>query len=279
MPLLAPPPFRAVFSVALALFIVVAGGSHAAGLPAEPLPTGTFLALESGRPTTVVAYGTSLTAGGAWTRELAAYWEKHYPGKVTFLNAAKNGMHSGWGVENLAERVIEKSPDLVLIEFAVNDAAARHGISPQKSVANLETMAAALRARNPAVEIVVQTMNPAWDSPRVPEKKYGSDRPELAAYYDAWRDGARRLGLPLVEHYPTWLKIQREEPERFRDLVPDGIHPGEEASRQITWAGLESFLERARAAARHTLSLEAQGARSEGANPPRPVTPAPIALP
>lgn len=249
MPTRLPVPLRVVLGAVLALSALSPAGADAGGNQAGPLPLAIFRALETGENRTVVAYGTSLTAEGAWTRELAAYWEKHYPGKVAFVNAAKSGMHSGWGVQNLAERVTAKNPDLVLIEFAVNDAAARHGISREKSVANLDAMVQALRLRNPKVEIIVQTMNPAWDSPRVPEKTYGSDRPALALYYAAWSAYARGEALPLVEHYPAWLSMQREDPGRFRELVPDGIHPGDEGSRAVTWAGLESFLERARAAA------------------------------
>lgn len=214
-----------------------------------PLPTSVFQNLASGKKQTVVVYGTSLTIGGAWAGSLGEYWDKHYPGQVAFANAAKSGMHSRWGVENLAERVLAKNPDLVFLEFAINDASTKNQVSLDQSAANLDAMVRALRQKNPKVEIVLQTMNPAYDSPRVPEKKYGGDRPQLEAYYDGYRDYARQHALPLVDHYPAWKKIQRDDPQRFEDMVPDGIHPSGPASVAITWPAVEALLERARAAA------------------------------
>ena len=214
-----------------------------------PLPTAIFQNLASGKKQTVVVYGTSLTIGGAWAQALAAYWETHYPGLVVFENAAKSGMHSRWGVENLAERVLARNPDLVFFEFAINDASTKNQVSPGQSVANLDAMVRALRKQNPKIEIVIHTMNPAYDSPRVPEKKYGGDRPQLEAYYDGYRDYARQHALPLVDHFPAWRKIQQEDPKRFEEMVPDGIHPSSPASVAITWPAVEALLERARAAA------------------------------
>lgn len=227
------------------------GGSSATFVPVQetPLPTAIFRNLASGKKQTVVAYGTSLTIGGAWARALGEYWEKHYPGRVAFANAAKSGMHSGWGVENLAERVLSQNPDLVFLEFAINDASTKNQVSPEQSVANLDAMIQALKKQNPRVEIVLQTMNPAYDSPRMPEKKFGSDRPLLEAYYAGYRDYARRHALPLVDHYPVWKNIRRDDPRRFEDMVPDGIHPNETASVAVTWPAVEALLERARAAA------------------------------
>jgi len=227
------------------------GKRYAAAMRAlqTPLPTSVFRKLAAGEKQTVVAYGTSLTIGGAWAKSLGEYWENHYPGRVLFLNAAKSGMHSRWGVENLAERVLSKNPDLVFLEFAVNDASTRNQVSPEESAANLDAMVRALRKQNPQVEIVLQTMNPAWDSPRVPEKKYGSDRPRLEAYYEGYRAYARRHGLPLVDNYPLWTRIRHEDVGRFEKMVPDGIHPSSGASLAVTWPAVEALLERARAAA------------------------------
>ncbi len=226
------------------------GKRYAAAMQAlqAPLPTAIFQKLTAGQKQTVVVYGTSLTINGAWTKALGEYWEKHYPGQVAFTNAAKAGMHSNWGVENLAERVLSKNPDLVFLEFAVNDASTKNQVSLEKSAANLDAMVRALRKQNPKVEIVLQTMNPAWDSPRVPEKKYGSDRPRLEAYYDGYRAYARGHGLPLVDNHPAWTKILREDAERFHEMVPDGIHPSSTSSLAVTWPAIEALLERARAA-------------------------------
>jgi lysophospholipase L1-like esterase len=227
--------------------LVSASWTRAEGAP-EPLPVNIFKNLAAGKKQTAVTYGTSLTVTGAWTKATQEYFDKHYPGQVTFENTAKSGMHSNWGVENLQERVLDKKPDLVFIEFAVNDAAPKNGVSLEQSVANLDKMVTAIRQQNPQVDIVLQTMNPAWDSPSVKDKKYGSDRPHLEAYYDVCRQYARDHHLPLVDNYPNWAKLQKEDPEQFKSSVPDGIHPSSAASLAVTWPAIESLLERARGA-------------------------------
>ncbi len=242
--------------------IIAAPAAPAAELPKESLPVTVFKNLQAGKKQTVVVYGTSLTIQGVWTKALNAYFDKQFPGLVTFHNGAKSGMHSDWGVANLSERVLAKNPDLVFIEFSINDAATKNNVSLEKSQANLHSMVKALRQQNPNADIVLQTMDVAWDSPRVPDKKYGSDRPKLEAYYEVYRRYARNHQLPLVDHYPNWLRIQKEEPERYQKMVPDGIHPSSTSSVAVTWPAVEALLEKARGKA-----SSAHGAATDGATP------------
>jgi len=217
--------------------------------PAEPLPVTVFQNLDAGKKQTVIVYGTSLTAAAAWPKGLQAYFDKAYPGLVTFLNTAQSGQESNWGAANLPERVLSKNPDLVFLEFSVNDAATKHHISLEKSEANLDAMVKALRAQNPNVDIVLQTMNPAWDSPAEPShKKYASDRPHLADYYEVYRKYAQANALPLVDHYPVWLKLQQQDPAKFQAWLPEGLHPIPEASLAVTLPAIEALLDQARAA-------------------------------
>jgi lysophospholipase L1-like esterase len=215
----------------------------------QPLPIQVFKNLKDGKKQTVIVYGTSLTINGAWSKSVQDYFDKQFPGQVTFINAAKAGMHSDWGVENLQSRVLDKQPDLVFIEFSINDAAPKNNVSLEKSQANLDHIVQALRQQNPQVDIILQTMDQAWDSPRVPEKKYGSDRPNLATYYDVYRRYAHEHNLPLVDNYPIWMKLMNDDLPRYQKMVPDGIHPSSTSSVTVTWAAIEALLEEARAAA------------------------------
>lgn len=218
--------------------------------PKEPLPVNVFRKLNAGRKQTVVVYGTSLTASAEWPKALKKYFDEHFPGQVTFVNAAKSGEHSNWGVANLENRVLSKKPDLVCIEFSINDAVTRFDIPTEKSAANLDAMVKALRQQNPQVDIVLQTMNGVWDAPAVPaDRKSASNRPHLADYYEVYRKYAHEHGLPLVDHHANWLKLQQDEPEKFKKWLPDGTHPIPEASVAVTFPAIQSTLEKARAAA------------------------------
>ena len=134
--------------------------------------------------------------------------------------------------------------------FSVNDAATKHYISTEKSAGNLDALVSALRRQNPQVDIVLQTMNSAWDSPAQSQgMKFASERPHLTDYYDVYRKYAHGHNLPLVDNYPAWLKIQQEDGEKFKKWLPDGLHPIPEASLAMTWPAIKALLEKARLSA------------------------------
>jgi lysophospholipase L1-like esterase len=230
----------------------VATTTNIAGEPLkDPLPATVFKNLQVGKKQTVIVYGTSLSDGAEWSKAMKGYFDKQYPGLVTFVNSAKSGEHSDWAVANLQGRVLSHKPDLLIIEFSVNDAATKHKISIEKSAANLDSMVSALRQENPQADIVLQTMNSVWDPPppQSKGKKPASDRPHLADYYDVYRKYAHEHNLPLVDNYPVWLKIQQEDEEKFKKWLPEGAHPIPGASLAVTWPAIEALLEKARLSA------------------------------
>ena len=96
--------------------------------------------LKAGKTQTIVTYGTSLTSGGAWVRQLDAALKARWPGQARVVNSGAGGMWSTWGVDNLDARVIEKKPDTLFIEFGINDAYLDYKTSVVKARANLENM-------------------------------------------------------------------------------------------------------------------------------------------
>lgn len=188
---------------------------------------------------TVVAYGTSLTAGGRWVRDLAALLDDRHSGGVRVINSGLSGFASNTGLARLPSRVLAHRPDTVLIEFSMNDAFDYepghfdHGITPEKSRENLNLMIDAILEANPAAEIILQTMNPVRDVPGV--RDGATKRPTLDAYYDVYRDIARVRGLRLLDHHANWSRLHSADPEVFARYIPDGVHPSEPASSAITF--------------------------------------------
>ena len=182
--------------------------------------------LETGEKQTVVVYGTSLTKVGAWPDQLRAVLEQNYPGQVTLINSAQGGSNSEWGRKSFDEKVIQKKPDTMFIEFAINDAVAGRKISIEKSRENLEDMIDRLLKSNPDCEIILMTMNPSV-------AHHGARRPNLAAYYQMYRDVAKQRGFQLIDHYPAWQKLLNEDTGLFISYVMDGIHPVREGSLQV----------------------------------------------
>jgi lysophospholipase L1-like esterase len=203
--------------------------------------------LLAGKDQTVVVYGTSLTAGGRWVAETKAWLEGLNPGKakLTLVNSGQSGKNSLVGLEKLDAAVIAKKPDTVLIEFAVNDAflfpEMEKRVSVEDSGKNVEKMVERIKKALPGTEIILQTMNPAWDSPN--GNGSASKRPELAAYYDAYRKTAAKLGLRLIDHHKNWVEIQTADQAKFEKYVADGVHPTAEASTAVTFPEVKKALE------------------------------------
>ncbi|OYV05858.1 MAG: hypothetical protein CFE26_09395, partial [Verrucomicrobiales bacterium VVV1] len=177
--------------------------------------------LEAGKKQVVVAYGTSLTAGGAWVMQMSAVLNERFPGLVTVVNSGGSGQWSEWGVANLDKRVLMKHPDAVFIEFSINDSVERFKGSVEIARANLETMIGSIRKKNPQCEIVLMTMTPGDSYP----EGHFSHRKDIEAHYEMYRSVARAGNLLLIDHYPNWKALQARDKELFQKYVRDSVHP------------------------------------------------------
>jgi len=191
-------------------------------------PSALVSELAAGQPRTVVVYGTSLTAGGAWVGAMDSWLSARYPGLLTVVNSGLSGKNSAEGVAQLSSKVLAHHPDTVFIEFAMNDAFLYTDGTPQLSVAqartNLLSMIDSIKVQNPAVEIILQTMNTVWNSPSGSNAS-ATLRPNLAAYYGMYREVAAERGLLLIDHHPNWAALQQDNLATFQGYVPDGVHP------------------------------------------------------
>lgn len=219
-----------------ALLLILVIGLSTGLWAAEPAPKSRFAEnLEAGRKQTLVAYGTSLTAIGAWVDQLRAVLDQQFPGLATVVNGAQGGASSVWGCEKLDEKVLAQKPDTVLIEFSVNDAVQSLKISPARARENLENIIDRILQANPDCEVILQVMNPP-----VGHTKTG--RPTLAVYDQIYRDVAKERGLRLIDHGPAWIGLMKKDPVRFMRCSPDTIHPVRngalEVSTPVVLAGL-----------------------------------------
>jgi alpha-L-rhamnosidase len=109
----------------------------------------------------IAAIGTSLTAQGGWQAPLQKEMAECLDVPVTVTNHARGGETSRWGLQNI-DVILAERPDIVLIEFAVNDAALNRFISLSQSVENMRAIVRAVRAENSRAIIIIQAMNPLW---------------------------------------------------------------------------------------------------------------------
>ena len=174
--------------------------------------------LKSGSKQTVVAYGTSLTAVGAWVDQLREIFNQQFPGQVKLINGAQGGANSDWGVKNLEEKVLKHRPDCVFIEFSINDAVGSRRTSVDHARKNLNNMIDRILVKIPSCEIILMVMN-------TPVGHTRERRPNLPAFENNYRDVAKERGFQLIDHGKAWNTFLKKNPRRFLFCVPDTVHP------------------------------------------------------
>lgn len=169
-------------------------------------------------PLLAVTYGTSLTADGAWVSAVSIDLDMRYPDALAFENTAESARFSGWGLENFDERVLAHAPDILFIEFAVNDAYLPYETSIAQSRANMEMMLDRVAADFPDCSVVLIVTNHVIGA--------GAEvRPALADYYAEVRLVGAERGLLVIDEEPAWRLLHEQAPDVFDVLVPDGLHP------------------------------------------------------
>ena len=214
------PRTKGVLIGALALLAVILVAIMREPPPAAPADRAITLPATLEDPLRIVAFGTSLTALYDWPEGLAAELTQCLGRRVEVVVVAEPGRTVRWAAQQI-ETVLAQDPDIVLIEFSINDADLLDGLSLRKSTAAHEGMIGALTRDRPERRLVLMTMSPAHGM-------RGALRPRLSRYYQSYRGLAQRLDLGLVDTYPRWLA----QPG-WKDALADGLHPDAAAVRGI----------------------------------------------
>lgn len=189
---------------------------------ARALPEGTLR---------VVMFGTSLTAPPQiWPEALARTLQDCRGAPVKLVRVAGPGQNVAWGLAHLPE-VVAARPDLVLIEFAINDASLWRGMRSARATALHVWLIAELQAALPEAQVVLMTMSPA----------YGARwliRPWLARHYAAYAPLAQAMGTGFIDLHARWQAL----PRAAQGLELDGLHPDPDTAASVIVPGLIDYL-------------------------------------
>lgn len=169
----------------------------------------------------VVALGTSITASLPWTN-VAEGLSRVLARPVAVEVLAAGGVTSRWGLRQ-TNQAIACGPDIVTVEFCMNDANWRRLVSREESRRNAQAMVQRFRACLPRVSLYLVVTNPVH-APR------GLMRPTVQAYYGQYRRLAAVERTGLVDLAPAWAALSRAERRR---AIPDGVHPSPEADLAV----------------------------------------------
>ncbi|MBN1671246.1 MAG: SGNH/GDSL hydrolase family protein [Kiritimatiellae bacterium] len=172
-----------------------------------------------------IAYlGASVTAGGGethgWRALTFAWFKATYPNATLVqIHDPTGGTRSDLGAARLGREVLDRAPDLLFVEFAVNDLSMPY----PRCIDTIEGIVRQTRKHNPATDVVfVQVLN----------------RDALATYRSgkcphtvtAQEKIADRYGIPSIN--VGWLmgqKLMAEGDEwqtLWKECYVDGVHPG-----------------------------------------------------
>ena len=185
-----------------------------------------------------VAYlGGSITAAPGWRVQSLAWLKERFP-QVSFseINAAIGGTGSNLGAFRVGQDVIAGRPDLVFVEFAVNDG----GTAPEQIKATMEGIVRQIRLADPTTDICFVYTLSDW---MVPDLRAGLFQRSASAMEEV----ADHYGIPTV-HFGVevarqlaagTLVFKGEKPTPFDPAADpmlfstDGVHPLVETGHKL----------------------------------------------
>lgn len=169
----------------------------------------------------IVVLGTSLSHREIWPTALAEALTACWGHPVPMTVIARPGAAVDWGLTQVAQ-VAGAQPDIVLVEFAINDADLRDGHSLGAARRLHGQLLTELQTALPEAAIVLMTMSPAHGL-------RGLMRPRLGAHYLQYRTLAETYDVGLIDLFPHWLAL----PRAARGLQADGLHPDPQVAADL----------------------------------------------
>lgn len=202
----------------------------------------------------IVAFGDSTTArrGSLKTysdqlRDLFADSEE----TVEIINAGVGGNHTDLAMKRFDRDVLQHDPDVVIIQFGINDAAidvwknppaTKPRVSLDRYSKNLSDFIKQLRARKTR-HVVLMTPNPLTWTERL-KQLYGKHpyKPDdangfnvvLETYADEVRRVAAKHKVPLIDVDLAFKQYAEQPSQSIDDLLLDGMHPNEQGHKLIS---------------------------------------------
>ncbi|MEW4452445.1 GDSL-type esterase/lipase family protein [Bremerella sp. JC817] len=199
--------------------------------------------LEEGKTVRVAYLGGSITAANGWRVKTTKWLQEKYPNaKIEEIHAAIGGTGSDLGVFRLERDALVHKPDLLFVEFAVNDG----GAPPERIWKAMEGIVRQTWALNPETDICfVYTFRVNYEEPlRKGECPRAASAMEMLA--DHYGIPSVNFALKVVElESDGKLTFQSDKPEEGKiHFSSDGVHPldaGHEIYTEVLGKAIEQM--------------------------------------
>jgi len=183
--------------------------------------------LDAGEPITLATIGGSITTGYAANppreKGWAALLARSLGPKVKLVNAGVSGTDSAAGVQRLQAQVLDKSPDLVVVEFGVND----QWLDPAVRGSSYEALLRKLLGAKKPPAVVVLGLTQQGNQPR----DATDIQLKLAAHY----------GLAALD-FGRWMQARVDAgTDHWAALYDEPVHPNATGHRRIAEALAETL--------------------------------------
>ncbi len=101
-----------------------------------------------------VGTGSTNKDANSWRAKTTQWFKTQFPNAtISEVDASNGGTGSGWGVFRIEKDLLSKSPDIIFIEFIINDCYERTAVEETKR--NIESMYKRIYKANPYADIVM----------------------------------------------------------------------------------------------------------------------------
>jgi GDSL-like Lipase/Acylhydrolase family len=208
--------------------------------PRLGLPNFLAKAKTDGAEIKVAYFGGSITAQQGWRPKSLAHFQKTWPqAKFSEINAAIGGTGSELGVCRLKQDVLDRQPDLLFVEFAVNDA----GTSPEQIFRCMEGIVRQTWAALPDCDICfVYTLTESLALALI-DGKFQRSASAMEKIADHYGIPSIHLGMEVAklarEQRLEWKRPLPKTDEEKAALgnkvvfAPDSVHPHPETGHEL----------------------------------------------
>ncbi|HEX2973624.1 MAG TPA: SGNH/GDSL hydrolase family protein, partial [Tepidisphaeraceae bacterium] len=180
-----------------------------------------------------------ITAAEGWRPQTTQWLKEEYPkAELIEINAAIGGTGSDLGVFRFRRDVLEHKPDLIFVEFAVNDG----GAAPEQIFRCMEGMVRQAWRENPGIDICfVYTLVDGWVGQVAKGKlqRAASAMERIAEHYEI---PSIFMGTEIVRLATTGAMVMRAESKAAQEQAKregkivfssDGVHPHAETGHRL----------------------------------------------